>query len=135
MPAPSIQSFAKKSGKSSGEIESMWKKAKEIVKKEYPDKKEDDKDFYQIVTGVLKKMLGINEETQSGDIEKYEPPLGTPKKRLTFKQYSTKKNQKEKYRVYWGIGQFKDFDDYDKAYEFYLELVKTDDDPYKPLKI
>lgn len=52
-----IKSFADKTGRSVEEVEKLWNKAKEIVKKEYK-KSEEDSDFYRLVVGVLKKMLG-----------------------------------------------------------------------------
>lgn len=52
-----IKAFADKHSKSVEEVEDLWNKAKEIVKKEY-DKTEDDDEFYKLVVGVIKKMLG-----------------------------------------------------------------------------
>lgn len=65
MPAKIIQSFADKSGKSEKEVENLWKKSKLIVKKEYPDVKEDSDKFYEIIVGILKKMLKIDEEADA----------------------------------------------------------------------
>ena len=53
-----IKSFADKSGKSEQEVELLWDKAKELVKKEY-NKSEDEDEFYKILVGILKKMLGV----------------------------------------------------------------------------
>lgn len=61
MPAKQLQSFADKSGKSLKEVEKLWDQAKAIAKKEYPNA-EDDR-FYAIVTGILKKSLGLKEDT------------------------------------------------------------------------
>lgn len=58
MPNNIIKSFAEKSGKSVKKVEELWDKAKEIAKKEYKDVKEDSEDFYKIVTGILKNMVG-----------------------------------------------------------------------------
>ena len=58
MPNSLVTSFAKKSKKSVSEVESLWKSAVDIVKKEYKVK-ESDKKFYPLVVGVLKKSLGI----------------------------------------------------------------------------
>jgi hypothetical protein len=60
MPEGLIQSFAKQSGKTKEEVERLWNDTQKIIKKEYPDKKEDD--FYRLVVGVLKRRLGITEE-------------------------------------------------------------------------
>jgi hypothetical protein len=55
MPNNIINSFAEKSGKSKEEVEQLWDKAKEIAAKE--NKAED----YAYITGILKKMLKLNE--------------------------------------------------------------------------
>ena len=55
-----VKAFADRTGRSVEEVEELWDKAKEIVKKEY-NKSEDDPDFCRLVVGVLKKMLGIGE--------------------------------------------------------------------------
>lgn len=60
-PAGVIHSFALKSGKSEAEVETMWRQAQDIVKTEYK-KGEDDEGFWALVTGTLKKMLGITTE-------------------------------------------------------------------------
>ena len=62
MPSPIIKSFAKKTDKTESEVEKLWKKAEDIVKKEY-DKDKDDDSFYPIVVGILKRMLKIEESS------------------------------------------------------------------------
>ena len=62
MPASIVKNFSNKTGKSEEEVEKLWNQAKEIVKKDYPKVKETDDNFYQIVTGILKKMLGMTED-------------------------------------------------------------------------
>jgi len=64
MPNNIVKSFAKESNKSISEVEKLWDKSKEIVKSEYKDVKEDSAEFYKLVTGVLKKQLGINESQE-----------------------------------------------------------------------
>lgn len=55
-----IKSFADKYGKSEEEVEELWDKAKEVVKKDY-GRTEDDENFYSLLVGILKKMLkGLN---------------------------------------------------------------------------
>lgn len=90
MPTPVINSFAEKSGKSKDEVERLYNKTKDIVKKEY-DVEVDSDQYYQIVMGVLKKMLGIEEEAvntlstvggkadgkSSQDAYKYKIPIGS----------------------------------------------------------
>lgn len=61
MPNNIVKSFADKTDKSVNEVEKKWDKAKKIVKDQYDDVKEDSGNFYKLVTGVLKKMLGLNE--------------------------------------------------------------------------
>lgn len=51
-----VKSFADKTGKSVDEVEKLWDEAKTIAKKE--DREED----YPYITGILKKMLKINEQ-------------------------------------------------------------------------
>ena len=62
MPATMIKSFATKASKSEGEVERLYNKAKELVKKEYTNVKVDSDSYYQLVVGILKKMLSITEE-------------------------------------------------------------------------
>jgi hypothetical protein len=64
MPNNIIDSFAKKADKSVKEVERLWDKAKGIVKKQYKDVPEEDDRFYALTTGILKKMLKLNEETR-----------------------------------------------------------------------
>ena len=61
MPNSYLKHLAKKTGKSITQIENVWEKAKSAVKKEYPNKKQDQS-FWAIVTKVTQKMLGINED-------------------------------------------------------------------------
>jgi len=59
MPNNIVKSFAKKTGKSETEVETLWDRAVDIVNDEYKDiEKESDK-FYQITTGILKNMLSL----------------------------------------------------------------------------
>lgn len=60
-PAGVLHSFALKSGKPQAEVEDLWNKAKGIVSSEY-HKSEDDENYWALVTGTLKKMLGLKEE-------------------------------------------------------------------------
>lgn len=59
MPANVVVSFADKTGKSVGDVEKLWDKAQDIVKKEYPDVEPESEKFFALVTGILKKMLKI----------------------------------------------------------------------------
>lgn len=99
MPAPSIKAFAKKYGKSEAEIEKLWDKAKKVAKEQYPDRKEGTEEFYKVVMGILKKMMGVKEATFSGDFAKVLPPLmNTGKRILPFTDFlaMTKKKKKKK---------------------------------------
>jgi hypothetical protein len=61
MPSATFKYFVNKTGKTEKEIETLWNKAKDIVKDQYKIK-ETDNNFYQIVMGVVKKMLSLTEE-------------------------------------------------------------------------
>ena len=63
MPNNVVVSFAKKTGKSEEEIESLWDDTKKIVKNEYPDVEEDNDKFFQLITGILKKRLKLETVT------------------------------------------------------------------------
>lgn len=60
-----IKSLAKKSGKSEKEVEKLWKEAVKIAEESFGKKEKDfdDREF-RYVTGILKKMLKINEGTE-----------------------------------------------------------------------
>ena len=64
-PAGIIHAFALKSGKSEAEVEKLWGEAQDIVKDEYK-KGEDDEGFWALVTGTLKKILGIESKPEEG---------------------------------------------------------------------
>lgn len=55
MPNAVINSFAEKTGKSVAEVDKLWNKAKEIAKEE------GEGENYAYITGIVKKMLGLNE--------------------------------------------------------------------------
>ena len=55
MPSSIIKSFAKNSGKSLKEVETLWQKAKDIAKEEGRDEE------YDYIVGILKRMLKLNE--------------------------------------------------------------------------
>ncbi len=85
MPNNIIKSFADKTDRSIEQVEKLWDKAKEIVKKQYPKVEVDSDKYYQLVTGVLKKALKIDEvitttsanigDGQSGQHKKKVGPL------------------------------------------------------------
>ena len=55
MPNAVINSFAEKTGKSVAEVDKLWNKAKEIAKEA------GESENYAYITGIVKKMLGLNE--------------------------------------------------------------------------
>lgn len=57
MPANIVKSFAEKTGKSVAEVEKLWDKAKESAKES------GQSENYAYITGILKKMFGLNEHT------------------------------------------------------------------------
>lgn len=62
MPSPWIKQLSRETDKSEKELEKLWDKAKKITSEEFG---KDEDDFgnkeYKYVTGVVKKMLGIDE--------------------------------------------------------------------------
>jgi len=73
MPSNLVKSFAEKSKKSEEEVDKLFKKSEDIVKKQYKDVEVGSDSFYKLVVGVLKKMLGLNEEpvTTVADVPKH----------------------------------------------------------------
>lgn len=61
MPSNVIKSFAEKSGKSEKEVEALWDEAKEQVNENYTDVEKNSDRYYALVTGILKKMVGLKE--------------------------------------------------------------------------
>lgn len=59
MPTPMLQSMAARSGKSMEEVEQMWSDAKAQAKD-----KGDAADFYAYTTGILKKMLKLEDSLE-----------------------------------------------------------------------
>lgn len=59
MPNPNIKAYAKKTDKTVAEVESLWKRAEEVVKDEYDDIDIKSDRFYKLVQGVMKKMLKL----------------------------------------------------------------------------
>ena len=55
MPSSIVLSFAKQTNKSVEEVEELWNKAKESAKEQ------GQENNYAYITGILKKMLGLNE--------------------------------------------------------------------------
>lgn len=55
MPSSVVKSFADKTGKSVQEVDKLWNKAKEIAAEQ------GQPENYALITGILKKMLGLNE--------------------------------------------------------------------------
>ncbi|MFW6219667.1 MAG: hypothetical protein ACOCZ5_00090 [bacterium] len=62
MPSNIVKSFSDKTGKSISEVEKLWNKAKDITKDQYGDVEVGSDRFYEITTGILKNMLGIEEK-------------------------------------------------------------------------
>lgn len=65
MPTTALKHLAKKANVSVERAEHLWHKAKEIVKKEYGA---DADNYYALVMGITKKMLRLNEEIITEDI-------------------------------------------------------------------
>jgi len=60
MPTPLMKSLAKKSGKTSAQVEKMWDSVKNSLKEQGHD--ENDQSFYPRLVGILKKNLGLTEQ-------------------------------------------------------------------------
>jgi hypothetical protein len=110
-----VKSFADKTGKSVGEVESLWDKAKSSAQKQLGIDSGDR--FHQLTTGILKKMLKLEDgeggvapvgpsNTMStaniapGDSGVYAAKIGKIKKRrktknesVGFKDFYTESNQ------------------------------------------
>lgn len=67
MPTPQIKNFSKKSGKSVSEVEKLWNKAKELATDM------GKKDDFKYITGILKNMLGMEEDIQDQGLKRYKP--------------------------------------------------------------
>lgn len=57
MPSPYIKTVAKQTGKSEAELEKLWDKAKASAAEQ------GHKEDYDYITGIFKKMAGVNEAT------------------------------------------------------------------------
>lgn len=68
MPNNIIKSFANKTNKTTKEVDRLWNKAESIIQDQYKDVKKDSESYFKLVVGVLKKMIGIDENIASGDI-------------------------------------------------------------------
>jgi len=65
MPSVIIKSFADKTNKSIDEVEKLWQKAKEIAKEQ------GQENNYAYITGILKKMFGLNEHLTFSEFLKF----------------------------------------------------------------
>ena len=75
MPANIIVSFAQKTGKSEAEVEKLWNQAKAEADKNDNLEKDSDR-YYAYVTGILKKMLSIDEYKEKYESDKYYAMFG-----------------------------------------------------------
>lgn len=85
MPAALVKSFAKKTGKTVAAVEKIWDEIKAGMKDSYPDVKESNPRYYQIVTGILKKRLkleNVEESTLSTNIAVKPERMGMEKRKL-----------------------------------------------------
>ncbi len=82
MPSAAIKSFADKSGKSIEKVEALWKEAKKGIKKSFPNVTPDSDRFFALVTGLLKKMLGLSEQDILPDINT--TTIGPPHQKKFF---------------------------------------------------
>jgi len=66
MSIPLIKSFADKTGKTEKEVESLWNRAREIVKKGYLTIPVESDRYFRLITGVLNNMLKLETITTTG---------------------------------------------------------------------
>lgn len=69
MPSNVVKSFAQKTGKSEAEVDKLWNQAKAEADKKDDLEKDSDR-YYAYVTGILKKMLSIDENIMSKQDER-----------------------------------------------------------------
>lgn len=60
MPIHYMKSLSKRLNKSEKELEKLWDKAKNLVKKQYPELKVGSDSYYAAVMGVFKRMSGVS---------------------------------------------------------------------------
>lgn len=74
MPNPLINKVAKTTGKSIGDVEKLWDKAKEAASKSYPQIPVESPRWYAAVVGIFKRMTGykvaskVSESVHSGPL-------------------------------------------------------------------
>jgi hypothetical protein len=98
MPTPQIKSFAEKTGKSVSEIEDKFKKAKAIAAGD------GEKENWAYIVGIVKKMLGLNENILIEEKDSYKPPgnvAAAAKKALKYKEEHPNDTKDSGTRVGW----------------------------------
>jgi hypothetical protein len=134
MPSNYIKSLADKLGKSEEEIENKWKKAKKIAKDEGMDEGTDE--FYAYVTGIVKKMLGLKEETTTANIPSGKPDgqyMGLPmfkcddsKNDMFWRLHKTKRKHKQWYKTHYQDSNLAQWAKGNSGKDFYLYNVNHD---------
>lgn len=62
MPNAMIKKYAKDHNMPINEVEKKWNESKAIVEKEYPDVKKESTEYFKLVVGVFKKIMGDKDE-------------------------------------------------------------------------
>lgn len=135
MPNSVIVGLAKKSGKSEGDVEKLWKEAKSIAKKEYPDVDSESDQYFKIVTGILKKMLKLTEDTTTGDVAL--PPTshdsvvaGSPcfkvPDNIFWKLHQTCRKDRQWYDKHYSDTRVADYARKNKGSSFYIQHDEND---------
>lgn len=132
MPNSVILGLAKKSGKSEEDVEKLWKEAKVIAKKQYPEIDIESDQYFKIVTGILKKMLKLSEDVSTGDVDL--PPTnsgpdshisGSPCFKVpddTFwKLHKTCRKDKSWYKTHYKDTRVADYARSNKGSTFYIQ--------------
>lgn len=81
MPVSAIKNLADKAGIGMDKAEELWDKAKEHLKKQYPDVKEDSDNYYKILMGIFKKSAGLSEDSNAAELPLLVQPIDIQTKR------------------------------------------------------
>jgi hypothetical protein len=81
MPVNAIKNLANKAGISMDRAEHLWDKAKEHLKKQYPDVEEKSEKYYEILMGIFKNSAGLREDSTAAELPALIQPMEIKSKR------------------------------------------------------
>ena len=64
MPHQVVKSLAEKTGNTVEDVEKKWGIAKGVMRRQYPNVEKESEQYYSLMTGILKKSLGIKKEKE-----------------------------------------------------------------------